>query len=645
MKKGKIVLLILSICMLGVFGKNILVSMASFEKVSRDNHSISSKKSVNENITESINPVVSVEQGLYVKEEDLTSEMLGEQLGTTPLVTLTGTEEVNKYLSDEGMGANKEGNDYSSVDNSNSKYFPPICNQGSINSCTAWATVYYQMSYAVNKALDRDGKIRDNQMSPIWVYNMINGGANEGTYYGDALKILSEIGAVPYRNVYPYVSVNGTNIRDIATLKENWLEARKYRVKEYYTFDLGNESKLVGTQIYKPNSKVLNGVKTALANGEIITCTTYTTRCWKKATIEKRSEVPENSKYEGEKIVTRNEFISGEGCHRVTIVGYNDNIWVDINENGKVEEGEKGAFKVANSYGVDSNNEGYFWVSYDALNRKSSVNTNKENVNLSPSNRKPALFSAIGFNVDVNPDDSKLFLELNIDTEKASTVEVHISAINKNNGKKYQYDPVPFVNSGLLKSVGDYPFYSKKGTNALFMIDLSNMIKEINKNDIDRYNWEITVSDNKEDNVYLIINSARFYDVTNDKYYETNISETKKLDNSFEIITGGNKANYSLMTTNKAIYSFITQETKEFIFSTPHEYADKRYYEIYVLDEKFSGNIETISDRFTPKIKTNQGTGSIEIEKGKYVYCVAKNKSAWDGFIYRNMCKLSIELK
>ncbi len=57
----------------------------------------------------------------------------------------------------------------------------------------------------------------------------------------------------------------------------------------------------------------------------------------------------------------------------MTIVGYNDNIWIDINSNGKVDDGEKGAFKIANSHGPDYANNGFVWMAYDALNKKSSV--------------------------------------------------------------------------------------------------------------------------------------------------------------------------------------------------------------------------------------------------------------------------------
>ena len=645
MKKGKIIAIILSMCVLGLLGKNILVSMASYKYGGfRNVKNTTNSTTSNEDITESINTVDSVEQNVNMKEENITTDMLSEQLGSTALVTLDSASQVESYLTSNGMSYNKSEDDYSSVDNSNSKYFPPIADQGSINSCTAWSTVYYQMAYAVNKALDRDGSDKNNQMSPIWVYNMINGGENKGTYYTDALKILSEIGAVPYRNVYSYISASDTNIRNIAATKENWLEARKYRVKEYYTFDLGNDSKIRKTQIYNPKSKVLKNVKIALANGEIITCTTYTTKCWKRAVIEENPEVPENSKYVGEKIVPRHESIEGQGCHRVTRVGYNDNIWVDINENGKVEEGEKGAFKLANSYGKSYDNKGFFWVSYDALNRLSSVNSNKEQVDLNLSNRKPALFSAIGYTVDVDPSDSKLFLELDLSTEKASTVEIHIKATSKENGKKYEYDPVPFANSGMVKNLGDYPFNSNT-SNSTFMIDLSNVISKVNKNDIVRYNWEITVTDNNDDGNKLTVNSAKFYDVDSDKYYNTNLEKPVSIDNNFTIITSGNEADYSTVYTNKAIYSFVAEESKEFVFSTPLEYADKRYYEIYVLDEPFSGNIKDIANSYKAKVITKNGTGSIDIKKGQYVYCIAKNKSAWDGFIYRNSCRLSIQVK
>jgi len=57
----------------------------------------------------------------------------------------------------------------------------------------------------------------------------------------------------------------------------------------------------------------------------------------------------------------------------MTIVGYNDNIWTDINNNRKVDDGEKGALKIANSWGANWMNDGFIWLSYDALRKISTV--------------------------------------------------------------------------------------------------------------------------------------------------------------------------------------------------------------------------------------------------------------------------------
>ncbi|MEM4658748.1 MAG: hypothetical protein QXX77_10060 [Candidatus Methanosuratincola sp.] len=70
----------------------------------------------------------------------------------------------------------------SSVDNSLSSAFPPIRSQGSIGSCVAWATTYYQFTYETNLARGRTASNGDNSMifSPKWTYNMINYGVDGG---------------------------------------------------------------------------------------------------------------------------------------------------------------------------------------------------------------------------------------------------------------------------------------------------------------------------------------------------------------------------------------------------------------------------------------------------------------------------------
>ena len=59
--------------------------------------------------------------------------------------------------------------------------------------------------------------------------------------------------------------------------------------------------------------------------------------------------------------------------HMMTIVGYNDSIWTDINNNNVVDPGEKGALKIANSWGTGWGDSGFCWLAYDALRDSSDV--------------------------------------------------------------------------------------------------------------------------------------------------------------------------------------------------------------------------------------------------------------------------------
>lgn len=91
----------------------------------------------------------------------------------------------------------------SKVDNSQSKYFPPIGDQGSVGSCAAWASTYYQFTYAQNKALNRTATYQ-NSISPVWVYNFANKSEDAGLYVGDPYKILKNIGAPTIKKFTKY---------------------------------------------------------------------------------------------------------------------------------------------------------------------------------------------------------------------------------------------------------------------------------------------------------------------------------------------------------------------------------------------------------------------------------------------------------
>lgn len=60
----------------------------------------------------------------------------------------------------------------------------------------------YQLSYTISKALNAD--CSNYTFSPNWTYSLINSGVDEGSYEGDAYKILSDFGAPKKIRVYGY---------------------------------------------------------------------------------------------------------------------------------------------------------------------------------------------------------------------------------------------------------------------------------------------------------------------------------------------------------------------------------------------------------------------------------------------------------
>ena len=65
-----------------------------------------------------------------------------------------------------------------SVDLSETPYFPPIFDQGSIGSCDWFAVVYYQMTFLYNKQCNRAAAL-ENTFSPQFGYNILN---NAGSF-------------------------------------------------------------------------------------------------------------------------------------------------------------------------------------------------------------------------------------------------------------------------------------------------------------------------------------------------------------------------------------------------------------------------------------------------------------------------------
>lgn len=248
-----------------------------------------------------------------------------------------------------------------SVDNSTSPAFPEIRNQETVNSCVAFAVGYYQYTYALGKLAGWSNKNPNNstKVSPKWLYNLTNGGGDFGSSPWLAHRILQEQGALTWAE-FPYSGdvSNPVNYLAWPTSATTWKNAMRYE-------SLGSAS--LGTPS-EPAS--FQQVKNLLANGQVLTFSTYV-YSWEYEQIDNDRSTTSDNAFVGQNIVT---WMDGfDGGHEATIVGYNDNLWVDLNANGVVESGEKGAFKIANSWGADWMNSGYVWIAYDALQPVSQV--------------------------------------------------------------------------------------------------------------------------------------------------------------------------------------------------------------------------------------------------------------------------------
>ena len=440
------------------------------------------------------------------------------------------------------------------VDLSQSKFFPPIKSQGDQGSCVAWAQAYYQFTYEMNKALDRESTA-ENLFSPSFVYNMSNYGEDTGSFPKTAFNNMKKIGVATW-NTIPY---NKEVHRDWFPQESIWQEAAKYRIADFKILpDFRTGS---GKHVEHPDDPDLTQIKTLLSEGHVLTFGAFLYR-WKKSTLKSNPACPANDPYVGEDVVIATSPDIGTGYgHRMTLVGYNDNIWVDINGNKNIDKGEMGAFKVANSFGTWWGNDGYIWIAYDNINMTTSVEGGL------PYNTMSGVVEVSTITVLPYNSDADIYIRYTLNT--ADRQHMTATIIAEKDGKTYEVIAGPHHEAPYAKNI-----YSLDGTenstDGTLIFMLSNVVPGITSETLGDYKWSVKFEDTKANSKALTVKNVEIVDLSTNRVAKPLEPLGFTLEGSAKTLTFGDIAPYvpPATTTPVTTTAPITTEAETTILET-----------------------------------------------------------------------------
>lgn len=226
---------------------------------------------------------------------------------------------------------------YKATSCDNSQYLPPVDSQGAQGSCVGWAVGYYYKTYQENREHNRTSAIEredaDNICSPAYIYNLIHVKGDNGAYFGDAYQVLDDLGCTSLAKM-PYSSGDYTTWPSTDAFKNGMLN--RTQAPTGYTM---NYLKL-------DDDIALDQVKQMLLNGHVVTLGI--------SVYDNYNNISDyNNIY-----ALADKTGSDRGGHAQCIVGFDDTL---------VTPDGPGAFRVVNSWGTGWGDNGFYWISYEAI--------------------------------------------------------------------------------------------------------------------------------------------------------------------------------------------------------------------------------------------------------------------------------------
>ena len=205
---------------------------------------------------------------------------------------------------------------------------PPTGDQGHQGSCASWSIAYYHRTQLEYRERHWDLTDPNHQFSPAFAYNQVNRGGDNGSGFGDNMPLICEQGCASLADC-PYDYTDYTTWPS----ESAYSHAIPFRTKTWAWF-------------HTYDATAINMIKQLLVNGS---SSCLAIRVWGNFdTIAAHDYMYCAADRSG----------SNRGGHLITFVGYDDTL--------TTHDGT-GAFRMVNSWGPSWGQQGYFWMSYEAV--------------------------------------------------------------------------------------------------------------------------------------------------------------------------------------------------------------------------------------------------------------------------------------
>lgn len=250
------------------------------------------------------------------------------------------------------------------VDNTLHACWPDIYHQGSYYSCQQYAGVVYTFAYQINRLRGLSGSLPENRYPAHYTWSfMNNGGQYEGVNFLQSFDVIKQQGHMTYPD-FGWDTIQKTY--RWANGYDKYYHGMSNRIRQVYAIEINGLEGINALKQY-----LFDHLDGSSVGG--IACFTTDSYSLIFPTL-----LPPGTPEEGKRVVLAWE---DNPVHGLTIVGYNDSIrydWnndglftnhLDNNEDGVIDakDWEIGGFKFANSYGEEWADSGFSYVLYSAM--------------------------------------------------------------------------------------------------------------------------------------------------------------------------------------------------------------------------------------------------------------------------------------